>query len=47
MSEHPEGEENSGRVDLVAILYILGGIPSIVGFIVILFMLAAWIDISA
>jgi len=47
MSEHPEGEENTGRVDLVSILYILGGIPSIVGFVVILFMLASWFDISA
>jgi len=47
MSENSEGEENTGRVDLVSILYILGGIPAIVGFIVILFMLASWIDISA
>jgi len=47
VSENPEGEEQSGRVDLVAILYILGGIPAIVGFIVILFTLATWFDVSA
>lgn len=47
MSEQPEGEEQPGRVDLVSILYILGGIPAIVGFIVVLFTLASWFDISA
>jgi hypothetical protein len=47
MSDQPESEESSGRVDLVSILYILGGIPAIVAFIVILFTLASWIDISA
>jgi hypothetical protein len=32
-------EEPGNRVDTVAILYILGGIPAIVAFIVILFLL--------
>ena len=47
MSEHPEEEEQAGRVDLVSILYIVGGIPAIVTFIVVLFLLASWIDIPA
>ena len=34
----PEDERGKG-VDKVAILYIVGGIPAIVGFIVILFLL--------
>jgi hypothetical protein len=47
MSDDPEGEDRPGGVDLVAILYILGGIPAIVGFIVVLFTLATWFDIPA
>ncbi len=44
MSEDPRrddsgGEDSGGGVDKIAILYILGGIPAIVGFIVILFLL--------
>ena len=37
--EHPGGGQNEegGGADAVAILYILGGIPAIVAFIVILF----------
>lgn len=35
--EHPE--ESEGGADTVALLYILGGIPAIVAFIVILFLL--------
>ena len=31
-----------GRVDAVAILYILGGIPAIVAFVVLLFTLVNW-----
>ena len=34
-----DDEQQGNRVDKVAILYILGGIPAIVGFIVILFLL--------
>ncbi len=33
------GEERKGGVDLVTILYILGGIPAIVAFVVVLFAL--------
>ena len=32
-------DEKKGGVDKIAVLYILGGIPTIVGFIVILFLL--------
>ncbi len=34
-----EENEDKGTVDLVSVLYILGGIPAIVGFVVILFAL--------
>jgi hypothetical protein len=40
-------EEPRGRVDLVAVLYIVGGIPAIVAFVVILFALARSCDIPA
>jgi hypothetical protein len=33
-------DEPRGKVDLVAILYIVGGIPAIVGFLVLIFWLA-------
>ncbi len=42
MSDEQSGNEQpeeGGGVDAVAILYILGGIPAIVGFIVLLFAL--------
>ena len=32
-------DEPRGKVDLVAILYIVGGIPALVGFLVLLFWL--------
>ncbi len=32
-------EQRKGRTDAVAVLYILGGIPAIVAFVVILFTL--------
>jgi hypothetical protein len=32
-------DEPRGKVDLVAILYIIGGIPALVGFLVVLFSL--------
>jgi uncharacterized membrane protein len=35
----PDPQEPKGKVDAVAILYILGGIPAIVAFVVILFAL--------
>ena len=40
-------EEPRGKVDLVAILYIAGGIPAIVGFLVVLFSLTHACNISA
>lgn len=36
-------EPGQRGVDKVAILYILGGIPAIVGFVVLLFALVNWI----
>ena len=40
-------EEPRGKVDLVAVLYIVGGIPALVAFLVILFALARSCDIAA
>jgi hypothetical protein len=40
-------EEPRGRVDLVSFLYIIGGIPALVAFLVILFALARSCDIAA
>ena len=40
-------EQPRGKVDLVAILYIVGGIPALVAFLVILFALARSCDIPA
>jgi hypothetical protein len=40
-------EEPRGRVDLVSILYIFGGIPVIMLFLVVLFGLARSCDIPA
>ncbi|MCP3986730.1 MAG: hypothetical protein GY723_20285 [bacterium] len=34
-----EENESQGTVDLVSVLYIVGGVPAIVGFIVLLFTL--------
>lgn len=39
--------EQRGRVDLVSLLYILGGIPSIVLYIVICFVLARFFNFPA
>ena len=36
-----------GKVDLVAILYILGGIPAIVAYIVLSFVLARFLNFPA
>jgi uncharacterized membrane protein len=35
-------QEPKGKVDAVAVLYILGGIPAIVAFVVILFAIVKW-----
>lgn len=40
-------EENTGKVDLVSILYVVGGIPAIVGFLVIVFWLTRACNIPA
>lgn len=40
-------DENTGKVDLVSILYVVGGIPAIVGFLVILFWLTRACNIPA
>ncbi len=40
-------EEPRGKVDLVAVLYIVGGIPALVGFLVVFFTLTRACDIPA
>jgi hypothetical protein len=40
-------DEARGKVDGVAVLYVVGGIPALVGFLVVLFMLARGFDIPA
>jgi hypothetical protein len=42
-----EHEEQRGKVDLVAVLYIVGGIPTLVGFVVLLFSLTHACNIPA
>jgi hypothetical protein len=40
-------DEQRGKVDLTAILYIVGGIPALVSFLVIVFSLTHACNISA
>ena len=40
-------DEPRGKVDLVAMLYIAGGIPAIVTFLVVLFWLARTCNVPA
>jgi hypothetical protein len=40
-------DESHGKVDLASILYILGGIPSIVLFLWVIFSLARYLDFPA
>jgi hypothetical protein len=40
-------EEPRGRVDLVSTLYIVGGIPALVGFLVVVFAFARSCNIPA
>lgn len=48
MSDERNEEENEGGVvDATSVLYIVGGIPAIVAYIVILFLLTQWFDIAA
>ena len=42
-----EQEEQRGKVDFVAILYIVGGIPAIVGFLVVVFSLTHACNVPA
>jgi hypothetical protein len=42
-----EHEEQRGKVDLAAILYIVGGIPALVAFLVVLFSLTHACNIPA
>lgn len=42
-----EGGETRGRVDLVSVLYIVGGIPAIVAYTVIAFLLARYFNFPA
>ena len=39
MEPQHEEREAKGKVDLVTVLFIVGGVPAIVGFVVILFTL--------
>ena len=51
MSSQPgdsgEPEENVGKVDATSILYIVGGIPAMVGFFVVLFLLTRSCGLAA
>jgi hypothetical protein len=40
-------EEPRGKVDLTAILYIVGGIPALVGFLILVFSLTHACNIPA
>jgi hypothetical protein len=42
-----DAEQTKGRVDAAAVLYIVFGIPSIFGFLVVLFSLVKLFDIPA
>jgi len=45
--EEPNEEQPRGRVDLTAKLYIVGGLPVLVGFLFVLFLLARNCNIPA
>lgn len=47
MSEHENPESSEGKVDLVSVLYIVGGIPALVGFLILLFTLVHLFGIPA
>jgi len=49
LAEHESEKDEAprGRVDLVSILYILGGIPAIVAYVWICFLLATYFDFPA
>jgi hypothetical protein len=47
MAPHDDGGESRGRVDLTSLLYIAGGIPAIIVYIVIVFVLARFLGFPA
>jgi len=40
-------QQPRGKVDLVSVLYIVGGVPALVGFLLVIFWLARSCNISA
>jgi hypothetical protein len=40
-------QQPRGKVDLVSVLYIVGGVPALVGFLLVLFWIARSCNISA
>jgi hypothetical protein len=42
--EEPENDEPRGTVDLVSVLYVIGGIPAMIVFFVLLFGLVGACD---
>lgn len=40
-------DEERGRLDLVSVLYVIGGIPGMIAFFLILFFFANTCDIAA
>lgn len=42
--EEPENEEPRGTVDLASVLYVVGGIPAMIAFFLILFGLVGACD---
>lgn len=47
MADPTNEEENEGVVDATSIVYIAAGIPAMVGFFVLIFMLTRWFNIPA
>lgn len=47
METGDDRDQPRGKVDALSILYIAGGIPALVGFLVVLFLLARRFDIPA
>jgi hypothetical protein len=41
------GEEPRGKVDLVSVLYVVGGVPALVTFLIVIFALARSCNIAA
>ena len=47
MAQQDDEREGRGRVDATSILYIAGGIPAIIAYIVLAFVLARLFDFPA